>query len=325
MTPAPGHPGAGRRAWLASAAATGLGLGLGGCAITAPRLTITGESPARLPGTTQADWRDPASGHTWRVWVQTPQVPAPAGGYPVLVLPDGNAAFALAAQLARNHESRPAGLRPDPLVVVAIGHPIDVPYDHRLRQRDYTPPAPGEPAAADRGGADRWLDFVAQQVLPRVHATTPIDARRLTFFGHSFGGLLAVHTLLTRPAMFTRHAAASPSLWWNGAQAMQALDTFLQRHAAGSARPFRTRLQLRVGGAETAEAAATPERARVQRERRMIGHARALAERLQATRWPELAVDFAVLPGLDHGAMLLPALLDAIDLAQRPDAAATAA
>ncbi|WP_234264271.1 alpha/beta hydrolase [Hydrogenophaga sp. NFH-34] len=314
-----------RRTWIASAAAMAGGFGMAGCAPARPLRARTpldslGDGPAQLPGTTQADWHDPDSGHTWRVWVQAPAAPAPAGGHPVLVLPDGNATFALAAQLARNSASRPAELRPDPLVVIAIGHPGDAPYDHRLRQRDYTPPAPGALPAADRGGADRWLDFVAQQVLPRVRAALPVDDRRLSFFGHSYGGLLGVQALLTRPALFTRCATASPSLWWNGAQVMREVDAFVQRHAAPSTRPFQVHLQLRVGGDEHADAAATPERARVQRERHMIAHARTLAERLQATHWPELDVDFAVLPGLDHGAVMLPALVDAIALAQRPAA-----
>lgn len=75
---------------------------------------------------------------------------------------------------------------------------------------------------------------------------------------------------------------------------------------------------MRVGGLETAEAAATPERAAVQKERRIIDNAQTLAHRLNALRWPGLTAHFAICPGLDHGGVMAQALIDALALAQRP-------
>ena len=312
-----------RRTALAATAASGLWLA--GCAGPTHRAAAQGaEQAAHLPGATQRDWTDPASGLTWRVWVQAPQAPqgpqgpVPATGHPVLYVLDGNACFAMAAQLARNSAGRPADMRGNQssAVVVGIGHPGDAPYDQPARQRDYTPPAAGQSPTPQAGGADRLLDFIAHQVQPHLAQRFAIDPQRQTLFGHSFGGLLVLHALFTRPQQFTRYAAASPSVWWNQGQVLQTAQRFVQAHAT-EPRAFQAQLQLRVGGLEHALAAATPARAAVQAERRLLERTEALARQLTALAWPELRVQMAVLPGLDHGGAMLPGLTDALALAQQ--------
>lgn len=300
-----------RRAWLAGAGALA-GLGLAGCAAGPSPSPMTStparDHAARLPGTWQEDRADAASGHTWRLWLQRPALPAPPGGYPLLVLLDGNASFALGAQLARNAESRPAHVRPDPLIVAAIGHPGDGAFHPAWRLRDYTPPAPGHPPGADRGGADALLGFIERELLPEAGRFGPVDPRRTALFGHSFSGLFVLHALFRRPGLFARHVAASPSVWWNGGQVLDEADGFIVRHQ--SARPFHTRLHLSMGELEARERAPSAERTAVRNERRSLERTEALAARLRALNWPELAVDFAIRPGLDHGDMLWHGLLD---------------
>ncbi|WP_338818833.1 alpha/beta hydrolase [Acidovorax temperans] len=316
--PVPPSPQATRRALLATGAGASLGLlvgrASGGMAAPAPLL----QAPAaQLPGTHQQDLRDPASSRTWRVWVQRPAGPVPGTGHPVLYVLDGNAAFALAAQLARNDATRPPELRPDAAIVVGVGHPGDAVIHPAERQRDYTPPPPGGRATAEAGGAQVLLDFIARELQPRIAQAFPVDAQRQTLSGHSFGGLCVLHALFTRPAQFTRYAATSPSVWWNQGQVLQTAAEFAQNHATAP-RAFQARLQLRVGGLEHAQAAATPARAAVQAERRLLERTEALARKLTALAWPELRVQMAVLPGLDHGGAMLPGLTDALALAQQP-------
>ena len=316
--PVPPPPQGTRRALLAAGAGASLGL-LGGCASTRAAAPSLLQAPAaQLPGPHQQDLRDPASGRTWRVWVQRPAGPAPATGHPVLYVLDGNAAFALAAQLARNDAARPPELRPDPAIVVGIGHPGDAVIHPAERQRDYTPPPPGGSATAQSGGADLLLSFIAHELQPRMAAAFPVDAQRQTITGHSLGGLCVLHALFTRPAQFTRYAATSPSVWWNQGQVLQTAQQFMRQHAATPrALPPRLQLQLRVGGLEHAQAAATPARATVQAERRLLERTQTLANQLTALAWPELRVQMAVLPGLDHGNVMLPGLTDALALAQQ--------
>lgn len=302
-----------RRALLAS----GASLWLAGCAATPSQALLLQAPAAQLPGTHQMDLRDPVSGRTWRIWVQSPAGPAPATGHPVLYLLDGNACFALAAQLARNGAGRPGEMRSDSAIVVAIGHPGDAVIHPAERQRDYTPPPLGGDATAQAGGAEVLLDFIARELQPRLAAALPVDPQRQTICGHSFGGLLVLHALLTRPTQFTRYAATSPSVWWNHGQVMGTAERFVQAYA-NAPRPFRAQLQLRIGSLETAEAAPTPARAAVQRERRMLERTEALAVQLKALQWPELSVQMQVLAGEDHGSAMAPGLIDALAFAQQP-------
>jgi predicted alpha/beta superfamily hydrolase len=54
-------------------------------------------------------------------------------------------------------------------------------------------------------------------VRPFVHSSLFPGAifEREALFGHSYGGLFALHALFTRPSSFDTFIAASPSIWWN--------------------------------------------------------------------------------------------------------------
>ena len=268
--------------------------------------------PVRILGSHQLDMRDAASGRVWRIFVQVPDAPAPAGGYPVLYLLDANASFMTAAQIARNTGNRPAGMRRDPLMVVGIGYPVDGSMDQAARKRDYTPPPATEEGS---GGAEAFLDFIEHQLQPAVRSAWHVDPARQTLFGHSLGGLLTVHALATRNPLFSRYAAASPSLWWNGAQELPTIERWIAQGAPTASNDVR--LQLRVGSRERAKRNETdPARAAKAAERRMNEHVETLAERLTALKRPQLQVDFKELQGADHGGTLAPSLIEAITLAQ---------
>lgn len=272
-------------------------------------VTTLAQAPAAsLPLSHQMDLRDPVSGHVWRVFVQVPDQPAPTGGYPALYLLDGNATFFAAAQLARNTGNRPPRQRPDPLLVVGIGYATEAAMDLQARRRDYTPP----PATQEHsGGADVFLDFIQTQLQPALARTWPVDARRQTLFGHSLGGLLTVHAMLSRPGLFTRHAAASPSLWWNDQHMMRSVSDWLAGDDATA-----IALQLRVGSRERGSRDEDRQTAARRSERRMNELVETLAARLEERKAPTF-VDYKELDGLDHGGTLAPALIDAIALAQR--------
>ena len=75
------------------------------------------------------------SGGTYRIFVSYPAVEAPADGFPVLYVLDGNASFAAFAEARRIQERFEIGRS----IVVGIGYPTDLAYDVR-RLNDYTPP-----------------------------------------------------------------------------------------------------------------------------------------------------------------------------------------
>lgn len=183
----------------------------------------------------------------YRVRIATPRKPAPAKGYPVVYLLDGDAA------LARIDEALLARLDAgDPPVIVAIGYEGDRQFDVLARAFDYTPAAPdakpvADPAGRPGGGADAFLDVVMQEIEPAAAARAPLDPHRRALWGHSYGGLCVLHAALTRPAAFDAFYAASPSLWWNYGSVLQEVEPFL-----AGARPADLDLTLLVGGEEIA-------------------------------------------------------------------------
>lgn len=246
-----------------------------------------------LPHTRQLDLRA-RHGETYRLFVALPPQAAPAGGFPLVFMVDGNALFPIAAATARQQSGRPDVTGVEPAILVGIGYPCDAPFDMERRARDLLP--------AD-GGADRLLDFMLGEVLPMVAASAPVDAGRLSLIGHSFGGLFALHALFTRPQAFGSLVAGSPSIWWNDRAILADEARFRSRAAAGAL----PRLLIALGGEEQSPARpVAPERAQRLRMARMLDNAGEMAERLAGSG--RVSCELAVFPGESH-ISVIPAML----------------
>ncbi|SMB28137.1 putative esterase [Sterolibacterium denitrificans] len=271
-------------------------------------------APVLVPAARQFDLRA-ASGHAYRLFVSRPAFPVPANGFPVLYVLDGNAAFPVAAFLARSAASRSEVTGHVPPIVVGIGYPGDDDFDVPARRRDYTPGTPGTFDAADadgsgasegepsEGGAARFLDFIEGEVKPLIEAAHPVDRSRQAIFGHSFGGLFVLHALFTRPGSFSTFIASSPSIWWQNKALLGGLPALLQ----GDVRP---RVQISVGALEDdpPKGRYTPEMRAMIASRSMLPPARELVAKLSETPGWANKVVYHELPGEDHGPVWLPAL-----------------
>jgi predicted alpha/beta superfamily hydrolase len=125
--------------------------------------------------------------------------------YPVLYVLDGDSLFLPAVATARFMGDR--GLSPQ---MIVVGVPSG-----STRTRDLTPPL----AAPDKeypggGGADDFLRFMTTELGPFIEGRYRTEPFRV-LIGHSFGGLFAVHAMLSEPASFDAFIAISPSLWWD--------------------------------------------------------------------------------------------------------------
>jgi len=157
------------------------------------------------------------AGRRYRLFTAMPAANS-AETLPALYMLDGNAAFdALSGDMLASHPG---------LAVIGIGYETDRGFDFEARARDYTPPAampdPRHPTRAS-GEAARFLAALTRTLIPGLEAALPLDPARRTLWGHSFGGLFALHALAHAPEAFAGYSVVSPSLWWDGGAILDAL------------------------------------------------------------------------------------------------------
>ncbi len=206
-------------------------------------------TPYDLPKLQQTTLRS-AAGAPYRIIVATPIGKAPAGGYPVIYVVDGNAWTGLVSEIIRVNGGLGIQSRVEPAVVVGIGYPTSDAFDLVRRSLDFTSPAtPGSdpdvhPGA--NGGDVALMNFIDDVVKPEIESRFPIDRTRQTLLGHSLGGLFTLETLFARPGSFQSYVALSPSIWWNNRTPLRQAKTFLAQRG----RPAKLRVFLSVGDLE---------------------------------------------------------------------------
>jgi predicted alpha/beta superfamily hydrolase len=80
------------------------------------------------------------------------------------------------------------------------------------RNRDLTPTALKN--IPNSGGADNFISFFRQELIPYINKNYPTSGNNI-LYGHSFGGLFAIYTMLTAPNVFSSYIATDPSLWYD--------------------------------------------------------------------------------------------------------------
>ncbi|MBN8842541.1 MAG: alpha/beta hydrolase [Sphingomonadales bacterium] len=213
---------------------------------------VADAAPYTLPETESWDMTS-AAGETYRIFVSRPAGPAPEGGYPVLYVLDGNAMFAGFAETRRVRGF--GGRDPGGLIVVGIGYPGDQVYDPR-RMRDFTAPIATPTlkqlyAAYPSGGRDAFRAFLLGELKPAIAARYPVHPGRQALYGHSLGGLFALHLFYSQPGAFDTIIAASPSIWWDDQAILGEEAAWRARVGKDGASAHGTRLLLIAGALET--------------------------------------------------------------------------
>lgn len=186
----------------------------------------------------------------YRIFLRTPPGEAPAQGWPVLYMLDGNAVFATAADTIRIQAAWPLGTGVREAAIVAIGYPTEAAYDSVRRSWDYSPP-PGSSYPAHTpdgpkvltGGAEAFLAFIENLLKPEIAKRLPVDLNQQAIFGHSFGGLFVLYALFNRPEAFSSWIAVSPTVYWEDFQLLRSAERFEAR----ADRPSGRRVLIAVG------------------------------------------------------------------------------
>src|SRR5689334_7202801 len=145
--------------------------------------------------------------------------------YPVLYMTDGDGHM---EEVGGIIDFLVAHNRCSPMILVGI--------PNTDRTRDLTPThadAKGPDGAIQQafptsGGADRFLQFIQTELFPEIEKRYPTASYRI-FAGHSFGGLLAIHTLVNHTDMFNAYIAVSPSLQWDDGYTLHQAQQFFAR------------------------------------------------------------------------------------------------
>ena len=187
-------------------------------------------------------------------------------------------------------------------ILPAMPEVIIVGLDNRKRMRDYTPThsltlpngQAGSPAYAQTGGGAAFLDFIEQELQPRIDADYATSGVNI-LMGHSFGGLLTLEAARSHRAGFNAFVAIDPSLWFDYPQYYQRLERELGAQGGSQGALF----------IAAADNPFTPGLGLSTLHRDLII---ALGERLQSGSAPGFIARAAFFPGTDHSSVVLPAI-----------------
>ncbi|RYF55898.1 MAG: alpha/beta hydrolase [Comamonadaceae bacterium] len=271
--------------------------------------------PVRVDERLIASMRDTGA---YRVRVLVPSLPAGPAGYPVLIMLDGDA---LLPELLA-HFAGTAVPQQVPVLVVLISHAAQGEAARQARVYDYTPGLPGHPRPADprvpawrNGGADDLLTFIDTSIMPWINGHYGTDTARVTFYGHSYGGLCVLHALCAQSMPCTRYVAVSPSAWWQDGAILAEIEAAAARVLAPAD------VLVMVGTRETWHRQPTgPDGSPDSREggEPTLPAARDLAQAL--SRLDGLRVGFRAVEGGTHHTMLAQSVAPALAFAQRIEA-----
>lgn len=193
--------------------------------------------------------------------------------YPVLVLQDAENNFAYTSDAV--HLLSANGRIPQ-MIVVGI--------NNTYRFRDMTPSKPasgfgGTPFTSSAGGADKFLSFIADELLPTIDRNYRTRPYRV-LIGHSLGGLFAVYALMNRPEVFKGYIITSPSLWWDDQALIKSAQTFFAAH-----KDLRADIYMSMASEDGT----------------MLGGAWKLSAVLEESKLPNLRWQFKRYPEEEHG------------------------
>ncbi len=140
----------------------------------------------------------------------------PPKKYPVVYLLDANLYFDIVATTLNKYSE--VGLLP-PVILVGIGYK-DFPTMDSLRNRDDTyPTAIPEYEMSVSGGADKFLSFINNELVPAMDKKYKVDTLKRVLMGHSLGGYFTTYAflqnLIEKASGFNSYIAASPSIHYN--------------------------------------------------------------------------------------------------------------
>lgn len=250
-------------------------------------------APYVLPNTQVYAMHSQETGADYQLLIATPADYKTSGKkYPVVFMLDAEYSFALTRNVVKHFVDRK---KLPEMILVAIGYPgaaDDMEVYKRTRKRDFTPsltPVSTAPLANsdERGGAVRFRNFIADEVIPYVATNFPVSADR-TFIGHSYGALFGTYVLMIEPELFKRYVIVSPSLWYDNRMIFRVEQQTAARRLVD--RRIERYVFFAIGSEETRAETGAP----------MVDELKQFYKRLEARREPGAHFALRVYPDETH-------------------------
>jgi uncharacterized protein len=244
--------------------------------------------PYTLDRSEVIDFHAKANGKDYEIYIKLPETYAksPNKKFPLVVLTDGYYAFPLVSSINWRMSEHNQVYEQSIIVGISYSKGDDI---NKSRSRDFTPTfSPNEKsntkaAQAESGQANRYVQFIAQELLPYLTSHYAVDTTKKIYAGHSYGGLLGTYILFTQPNLFDYYLIGSPSLWY-GNKGMFSLEAdYAKAHKDLKAKVFM------ATGAEEEDP-----------EHGMVKNMLALDKQLQARHYPQLALTTRSIPDEGH-------------------------
>ncbi len=189
--------------------------------VTFGQMLIGGEAakaePVTLANTESFEFESQQVGDTYLIKIAYPRDYATSDKrYPVLYVTDAETNFGALQYVVQR-------LAKDKLIpeLIVVGIAYDVSYDefYRLRSRDLRPSIPDDPdfdlgGRPDQGQAEQFAAFMRDELFAHIDETYHTIEGDRAYYGHSYGGLFGVWSLMYETDLFNRYLILSPSLWW---------------------------------------------------------------------------------------------------------------
>jgi len=155
--------------------------------------------------------------------------------YPVVYILDAYSSFGIMVQMARLlafDKELPE------VIIVGISSEGGSKEFNYGRARDFTPtqilpeklPEEFRSTFPISGGADKFLGFIKDELIPYVESNYRFSPGDRTLEGHSLGGLFVFYSLFKEPGLFKRYIAISPALLWNDGLLLKDEEKFSKDH-----------------------------------------------------------------------------------------------
>lgn len=221
--------------------------------------------------------------------------------WPTVYLLDADYHFGIVSDIVR---TMPWSGRVREAIVIGVGYPLQGSAIQSMwnttwkRSYDFTPV---QDVNAEKlienlchkpvitGGADKFLDFLSAELIPKIDSMYRTDQAFRILVGHSLSGLFGTYVLLNRSDLFNSYVIGSPSLWYANEYIFD-----IEKLRATSENNLGGRVMLTAGGDE--ETIGTPNTSTTIR----------FAANLESRRYKELQIRRKIFEGLNHCEVIAP-------------------